>query len=724
MTFVPAATLSDRSYIGLVLSQFLAAFNDQAIHIVAIFYASDLLHGYAHLEGFDQKTIVSIVTACFISPFFLFSPLAGILADKYSKQKTIVFWKVAEIAITALALAGFLLPHTVGWGWVEPKTLAVISAFMVIAAVFLMGTHSAFFVPAKYGIMPEILHTSVLSRGNGLLEGTSFVSQILGTSFGGFLYYKFKNHENPLAGDEWIIGAVLFALAFVGAGFSMLVAKIPAAAPDRRLTLNPLVPLTRNFGELARSRPLVLAVIGIAFFTFMTIFVRQTLLYQGESTKELNNARMRLTRYSVAANQTSDTAPAPATSSANQATTAAVSATKNGDEHGLDELWISILVALVGLGVGGGCALAGKLSGSRLELGLVSAGTTLLVILTAGLSVVAQSSNLEGTGTLWNKLAESVTAQWPTILCLIAIGFAAGLYIVPFYTLLQHRAPKDSKGNMVATSNFMNVTGGLLAIITFFFVTSLLQLLRGNLIPAKIAAESVDPSKLREFVAQLERQQSIPQTLFLAASLITVMIFCLFIWLRPDFPLRTLSYFKYPSRRALGAVNADHLPSYGPLLIVSNAATLEQWLCVVSVIDRTVRFAWQPGGSETGLLAKLTVASGVGTALSRNESQQAEQVFTAAARSFAKGDLFGISTSYETLLSDYARLVERLTSHSSTNSGAEKIKLRLLPVLFTPAITPRKAEDAIHSTAPRVIVGDALPAETPLTEVVKQLAKL
>ena len=62
----------------------------------------------------------------------------------------------------------------------DPKLLAQWSAYLVIAAVFLMGTHSAFFVPAKYGVMPEILHSSVLSGGNGLLEGTSFVAQILG----------------------------------------------------------------------------------------------------------------------------------------------------------------------------------------------------------------------------------------------------------------------------------------------------------------------------------------------------------------------------------------------------------------------------------------------------------------------------------------------------------------------------------------------------------------
>src|SRR4029079_4102980 len=62
-----------------------------------------------------------------------------------------------------------------------------------------------------------------------------------------------------------------------------------------------------------------------------------------------------------------------------------------------------------------------------------------------------------------------------TIVCLIAVGIAAGLYIVPMYTLLQHRAPKKSKGSMVATSNFLNVTGGLVAVVVFYFVTFALQ---------------------------------------------------------------------------------------------------------------------------------------------------------------------------------------------------------------------------------------------------------
>src|SRR4029078_8767077 len=105
MHWETSKTLASRSYVGLVLSQFLAAFNDQAIHFVAIFYASDLLVRFVHIPHVDQKLVLAVVTACFISPFFLFSPIAGILADKFSKRTTIVFWKVAEGAITGLGVA-------------------------------------------------------------------------------------------------------------------------------------------------------------------------------------------------------------------------------------------------------------------------------------------------------------------------------------------------------------------------------------------------------------------------------------------------------------------------------------------------------------------------------------------------------------------------------------------------------------------------------------------
>ena len=60
-------------------------------------------------------------------------------------------------------------------------------------------------------------------------------------------------------------------------------------------------------------------------------------------------------------------------------------------------------------------------------------------------------------------------ALWIIRGTLVAVGIGAGLYIVPLYTLLQHRAPKESKGNLVALSNFLNVTGGLVAVGNVLF---------------------------------------------------------------------------------------------------------------------------------------------------------------------------------------------------------------------------------------------------------------
>src|SRR5207247_1218646 len=101
---------------------------------------------------------------------------------------------------------------------------------------FLMGTHSAFFVPAKYGAMPEILEAHLLSKGNGILESLSFLAVILGTVTGGVLSFVFKE-------EEYWIGVVLVMLAVVGAAASFLIQRMPAANPTRPFPTNLFKPL-------------------------------------------------------------------------------------------------------------------------------------------------------------------------------------------------------------------------------------------------------------------------------------------------------------------------------------------------------------------------------------------------------------------------------------------------------------------------------------------------
>ena len=312
----------------------------------------------------------------FYAPWAIFCTLAGYLANRYSKRDSLVFWKVAEIAITLVALAGF---------WVGPLHSSY-GPWIVLSTVFLMGTHSAFFVPAKYGVLPEILQPQMLSQANGILESTSFLAVILGTVCGGILSYLFRDME-------YFIGMILLALAVIGAGTSFLIQYMPAADPHRPFPTNLAKPLLDNLRTMLRSKPLALSVLGIAFFTFMVAFMRATIYMHGESCVP----RWR-------------------------------------------EPTISLVVATVALGVGLGSYLAGNFSGGKVELGLVPLGAV----------GMAFSAMLAGVILFW--LPGLITM-------LILIGFFSGFYIVPLYTLLQQRAPKSSKGDLIATSNFINVTG-------------------------------------------------------------------------------------------------------------------------------------------------------------------------------------------------------------------------------------------------------------------------
>ena len=260
-SLAPSGKLFTRTYVGLLAAQFLAAFNDQAIHASAMFFA-------INTRTLSEAQAISLMPILFYAPWALFCTLAGYLSDRFSKRNTLVFWKVAEVAICALACLGFWL----GTDGEHPAA----GAWIVLSTVFLMGTHSAFFVPAKYGAMPEIMQPHLLSRGNGVLESLSFLAVILGTVCGGVMSFIFLRREVN-------IGLVLLCLAILGVLASLLIRRMPAANPTLRFPRYIFGPLVRNLQTLIWSRTLAFAVIGISFFTFIVAFMRATVYMFGES---------------------------------------------------------------------------------------------------------------------------------------------------------------------------------------------------------------------------------------------------------------------------------------------------------------------------------------------------------------------------------------------------------------------------------------------------------
>src|SRR5437870_55912 len=102
MTFQPSDTLQNRTFLGLIIAQFLAGFNDQAIHAAAMFYA-------IHTRILTEAQAISLMPILFYAPWAIFCTLAGYLADRHSKRTALVIWKFAEIGIALVALSGFYL---------------------------------------------------------------------------------------------------------------------------------------------------------------------------------------------------------------------------------------------------------------------------------------------------------------------------------------------------------------------------------------------------------------------------------------------------------------------------------------------------------------------------------------------------------------------------------------------------------------------------------------
>lgn len=160
--------LKSKRFLPLFVTQFFGAFNDNAFkNAFLIWFTYDI----AVKEGADPGFIVTIAAGLFILPFFLFSATAGQLADKYEKSWLTQKIKQVEIVLMLLCALCFYLQSVHG----------------LLAILFMMGIQSSFFGPIKYSLLPEHLKDDELITGNGLIEGGTFLSILLGTIFGGLI---------------------------------------------------------------------------------------------------------------------------------------------------------------------------------------------------------------------------------------------------------------------------------------------------------------------------------------------------------------------------------------------------------------------------------------------------------------------------------------------------------------------------------------------------------
>jgi len=225
--------LAKRRFLPLFATQFLGAFNDNLFRTAMI-----LLVIYRIYNSPEQEAAFSAIAGgLFILPFFLFSALSGQLADCHDKAAIIRIVKTAEIAIMIVGASGLLL-HNVP---------------LLLVALFSMGTHSAFFGPIKYAILPQHLDEDQVLPGTGLVEAGTYIAILGGTIVGGLI-----------SSEQAAIGVLVVAI--LGWLTGRQVPPAPPMTDDAGVDFHVIRSSIRLVSDTMHIRRLFMAIMAISFF--------------------------------------------------------------------------------------------------------------------------------------------------------------------------------------------------------------------------------------------------------------------------------------------------------------------------------------------------------------------------------------------------------------------------------------------------------------------------
>jgi len=230
--------LKQKRFAPYFLTQFLGAFNDNVFkNALVILLTFKIVSGHSAI-------LVNLAAVIFILPFFLFSPLAGQIADKFEKSALIRKIKWVEIGIMAVGVIALYLN----------------SITMLLAVLFMMGTQSTFFGPIKYSILPQHLREDELMSGNALVEAGTFLAILFGTILGGVLA-SFDQYVLPVS-----VAILLFSV--LGRLTSQFIPKAQAEQPDLDIDYNLFRSGKSIFSTLASDKAIFYTVFGISWFWF------------------------------------------------------------------------------------------------------------------------------------------------------------------------------------------------------------------------------------------------------------------------------------------------------------------------------------------------------------------------------------------------------------------------------------------------------------------------
>jgi len=394
--------------------------------------------------------------------------------------------------------------------------------FLVVA---MMGMQSALFSPAKLGSIPEVLQTEKISAANGLFGLTTVIATVVGMVVGNVL--------SDRIGEDSTVGIMqsavtLIGIAVVGMLFSLLITRLPAANPKRSFPWNAVPQMVRDLRILASSRPMLRVALGIMFFWSVGALAQLNIdafAFESGATRQSHN--------------------------------------------------VPLLLSLVA-GVGVGSVLAGLWSGGRVELGILPLGASGIAL--AAMLLFTVPNDVFPPGAPW-----SFALVYAGVL-LFALGASAGLFDVPLAAYMQHRSPAESRGSVLAASNFITFSGILVTAVLFSVLRAPLETGRPFLTSRQI---------------------------YLVCGFLTIPVFIYIVCLIPQASIRFVVWLASKTVYRIRVHSRDNLPERGGALLVANHVSWLDGILMLLTSSRPVRIVAFAGHLQNKWVRRLAKLFGV-----------------------------------------------------------------------------------------------------------------
>lgn len=391
---------------------------------------------------------------------------------------------------------------------------------VLLLLLFLMGTQSAFFGPVKYALLPQQLNEKELVPGNAFVEAGTFIAILVGTLGAGLI--ASADNAKYLAAFCVVIFAVLGYLS------SRFIPFASAGAPDIQFKWQPYKQTKLTLSIAKSDRIVFQCIMAISWFWF---------LGAAYLTQFPNFTKVYL----------------------------------NGTESA-----VSFLLALFSVGIAVGSMACNWLSNHRIEVGIVPIGALGITIF-GFLMATSIPTDLPR----FHTFAEFVSydAFWPLFFYLLMIGISGGLFIVPLYALMQHRAKETERAQVIAGLNIFN---------SLFMVGS----------------------AVLGIVCLSVLEMSIPQLLALLAILNFLVAAYIFLQI-PIFVVRFAMWVVTHTIYRVKHKNLHHLPEHGGALIVCNHVSYMDSLLLSAVCPRLIRFVMEEDYANLPPLRRFLRRAGV-----------------------------------------------------------------------------------------------------------------